>query len=313
MNNNVKPTERMKEVLDSVFSAMKDGNITAGMDGLFEGLNQTRRDTPPLEWNEAVEFTALKHPLRDLVHSDPITKRSFEKPRGYAGDAVLMDMIYGLYDSSTHSVSSVGQMIYEYLRQTDASSAVRTRRTIIARLIDEISEQRLNPRILSLACGHLREAELSESVRNRLVRKFLAIDLDRKSLEVVKQNYAVYGISAVNLSVRDIIRGKLRGERFDLVYSAGLYDYLETTVAKKLTRTLFDLLAEGGTLLITNFLPEIRSVGYMESFMDWRLIYRSEAEMVDLTSTIPRREIDKAQIFVERQENIGFVKLHKCL
>ena len=31
-----------------------------------------------------------------MLHADPMARRSFEKPRGYAGDAVLLDDLYGL-------------------------------------------------------------------------------------------------------------------------------------------------------------------------------------------------------------------------
>jgi len=302
---------RMKELLNSVFTQMREQKVENGIEALFEGLHRIRCETELHEWTTVVHSTALKHPLRELVHLDPITRRSFEKPRGYAGDAILMDMIYGLYDGSKENGSAIGHTIYEYNRQSDASSAVRTRRAMIARLIDETCEQRQNPRILSLACGHLREAELSEALQSKQVSKFLALDQDRKSLEVVRNSYSDLGIKALNVSVRDMLGGAMKLETCDLIYSAGLYDYLETKAARKLTCVLFDMLAPGGILLLTNFLPQIRSVGYMEAFMAWKLIYRTEAEIVDLISRIPRREVEKAQVFVERHENIGFVKVYK--
>ena len=42
----------------------------------------------------AVGRQILTHPLGELLHRDPFTRRGFDKPRGYAGDAVLIDYLY---------------------------------------------------------------------------------------------------------------------------------------------------------------------------------------------------------------------------
>jgi cyclopropane fatty-acyl-phospholipid synthase-like methyltransferase len=68
-------------------------------------------------------------------------------------------------------------------------------------------------------------------------------------------------VQSLNKSVRELLRDRTFEGRFDLIYSAGLYDYLEKKVATKLTDRLFELLAPGGYLLLTNFLPSIRSWG----------------------------------------------------
>ena len=64
----------------------------------------------------------------------------------------------------------------------------------------------------------------------------------------------------------------------DLAYAAGLYDYLEDDLARTLTTVLFRMLRPGGRLLIANFTPATHDAAFMETFMDWRLIYRTPAE-----------------------------------
>lgn len=66
---------------------------------------------------------------------------------------------------------------------------------------------------------------------------------------------------------------------FDFAYAAGLYDYLPDAVAVKLTRKCLSILKPGGSFLFANFSPETDVDGYMETFMNWALLLRSERDM----------------------------------
>ena len=99
--------------------------------------------------------------------------------------------------------------------------------------------------------------------------------------------------------------------RFHLIYSTGLYDYLQQTSGQRLTATLFEMLAGGGRLLVANFLPGIPGVGYMESYMDWKLVYRTRREILDLAAEIPQAQLHEVKIFAEENRNIIFLELMK--
>ena len=58
-------------------------------------------------------------------------------------------------------------------------------------------------------------------------------------------------------------------------------------------------------------IPGIRDVGYMEAFMDWRLIYRTRHDMTDLTMEIEEPEIRDLSLFTEESRNIIFLRLTK--
>lgn len=91
----------------------------------------------------------------------------------------------------------------------------------------------------------------------------------------------------------------LADQKFDLIYSAGLYDYLRYGGAKKLTKNLFDLLNPAGTLIVGNFSPanplDLRFP--MEYLYDWMLIYRDESEMYRLADSVPESEIAQMRCF----------------
>jgi hypothetical protein len=75
---------------------------------------------------------------------------------------------------------------------------------------------------------------------------------------------------------------------------------------------MFRMLRPGGNMLIANFLPTLRDIGYMEAFMDWHLIYRTRRDMVEITMDIPEPQIKQVALFAEEEhQNIIFVQVTK--
>jgi hypothetical protein len=99
--------------------------------------------------------------------------------------------------------------------------------------------------------------------------------------------------------------------QFDLVYTTGLFDYLNQSTGQHLVTTLFRMLRPGGKLVVANFLPGIRDVGFMETYMDWNLIYRNRQSMVDLTAQIDESDIRNLTLFTEENRNIIFIQVTK--
>src|SRR6185295_9427579 len=81
-------------LLDDVCEKLSCGRVEEGMNKLMPGLKARRLISDSREWAKVVEMCQW-HPLRDLIYQDPFTHRAYHKPRGYAGDAVLLDYIYG--------------------------------------------------------------------------------------------------------------------------------------------------------------------------------------------------------------------------
>ncbi len=276
----------------------------------MSGLWSLKSSATPESWQTLVS-QCVSHPLRRLIHQDPFSQRSFHKPRGYAGDAVLIDYIYSRNCrlGEADDVSPLGERIFAFNRDTPACAAVRARRDLVASVIDEICVLNNRPDILSVACGHLREAALCRSVTSGDAGRFVAMDQDEASLEVVTHELSEYGVVPVCSSIKSVFRGDLARERFDFIYSTGLYDYLDDRVANKLTARLFQMLNPGGRLLVANFLPDIWGVGYMEAFMGWNLLYRSPEQMASVASSVPESELAGKRTYIERHANIVFLEL----
>ncbi len=303
-------TAALDRVLDRVLEAVRDGSVVQGMNDLFLELQTRRLNSSELGWGQYVRL-CLRHPVREFLHQDPFTYRAFSKPRGYAGDAVMMDYIYGREECwpVPAGTSALGQRIFEYTTGSSASEAVRARRGFIADFVDDLADEVQRPHVLSVASGHLREAGLAAAVRRRRIGRYVALDADPASLEEVERSYGPFGIQAVHASVRQLLSRDLALGQFDLAYSTGLFDYLHLAAARRLSHALFRMLRPGGRLLVANFLPGIQAVGYMESYMDWRLVYRTRREMLEVADDIPQKHIRDIRLFAEENENIIFLQV----
>ena len=72
----------------------------------------------------------------------------------------------------------MGTEVYAYTVQAPACESVRARRDLIAEMIDETASVVDRPKVLSVACGHLREAGKSQALREHRIGDFLALDHD---------------------------------------------------------------------------------------------------------------------------------------
>lgn len=309
-SNGTVQTATDEEQLNQVYEKIEAGQVHEGMEDLLPKLQARRLTSTDAEWADFVR-RCLHHPLRGLFHQDPFTCRAFTKPRGYAGDAVLLDFIYGVEEGwpVPEGTSELGRKIFAYTTRSPACEGVRSRRGFIADLIDRFVDEVPRPHLLSVAAGHLREGLLCAALKRRKIGRFVALDSDPLSLQEVDRCYGAYGVEALSMSVRQLLTGRAKVGQFDLIYSTGLYDYVQQTTARRLTWSLFQMLRPGGRLVLANFLPGIRDIGYTESYMDWKLIFRTRHEMVDLTFELPEAALREVRIFTEENLNIIFLEV----
>jgi extracellular factor (EF) 3-hydroxypalmitic acid methyl ester biosynthesis protein len=63
---------------------------------------------------------------------------------------------------------------------------------------------------------------------------------------------------------------------YDVVYCAGLFDYLSDRICKRLTAIFYDLLAPEGLMITTNVHASNPSRKCMEVMLDGHLVYRND-------------------------------------
>ena len=311
----VSPT--IAALLAPALSAYDDGHYAEAVDHATLALSGMR--TRALEtggsaaWNHLIA-EIRSTPLFDIAQLDPFTSHSFKKPRGYPGDALLLDWIYRdfrLLARPQHGTE--GARLYRETIDCGPAEAVRWRRPRLADLIDDAAATKPAARVLALAAGHLREADLSVALQRGHIGEVVALDQDEQSLAEINHRYASNGmpITTVHATIRDVIAGRYQIADFDLIYSAGLYDYLPAPVAEKLTTELWAGLNPGGQLLLTNFLHGSKDRGWMAALMDWFLIYRDEGEIDAFANSIPAQQIQRKHAYLCPTGSIGYLSLRK--
>jgi extracellular factor (EF) 3-hydroxypalmitic acid methyl ester biosynthesis protein len=230
--------------------------------------------------DELPVFKAIckSHPLAQMVLEDPYARRAVEKPRGYAGDAVMLDYIYR---PGPICASAVGLAMHHATTGLSSAKSILWRRDYLAKQIGGAMERMDPTQVLAIASGQMRELDLIAPPKKRDALEIYAVDLDKVSLKECVLSYPEVNIRTIHSSAVTIRRAKLP-ETFHLVYCAGLFDYLNDATAEFLLAQLFRQLLPSGLLCVANFTPDNHGRGFMEGFMDWSLILRDEQDLLRL-------------------------------
>jgi extracellular factor (EF) 3-hydroxypalmitic acid methyl ester biosynthesis protein len=259
--------------------------------------------------------------LWNVIMSAPFMRRTNLKPRGYAGDYLMMKMLYlNQYEGD----STFSKLMHKHPVEHPAAEAVRNRRKLITQtLIQEQGRQTSSgekTRVLSVACGPAYEM-LDILVSPEACDKyhFTLLDQDKSALdaasalvrELEQTFHKKIQVTFLNESVRTMLKGSDLVEkwgRFDFIYSMGLFDYLTPPVATGILGKLYQLLDKGGNLLVGNFHVSNPSRCYMEYWLDWVLFYRSEEDFLRL---VPEKASRQAKVLFEETRVQMFLHVKK--
>jgi SAM-dependent methyltransferase len=303
----------LKEI-DSIAASHDDANPSSALvDDVAGLLFQYRRSVPWEEWREFATATFRGHDLFQTLQADPYASYSFRKPRGYPGDAVLMDFIYGSGSSGAvlERSSDLGRSIFQQISQNPAFPAIQGRRDLLARQIESACRENQWCRILAVACGHLREGGVLSKREMPPPARFVALDQDEASLVLVASEHEQSGVECLHESAIRLLSHHFDIGVFDLIYSAGLYDYLSDEFSTRLLQGLVRRLVPGGALLVANMLPDIPVCGYMEAVMDWWLIYRTPEQMAEMGKQVAAIHDVQWRVFTDDLQHIVYLEIRR--
>jgi SAM-dependent methyltransferase len=219
----------------------------------------------------------------DFVYGDYI-RWSLEKPHGYAGDFKIIEDIY----INKPKTSGFARLFDNYFMMSSISVAVRNRKDDFKDYLIELLNEKKGKkvRILDLGAGPAREVvELFNPIplfnKEEIVVDFL--DNDQRALDYCASK--LRGYVEANFLKENVVRLALKKditqvlpEKYDCIYSTGLFDYFDDRLTRRLLSNLKGILKDDGRMIISDVRDKYSnsSVHFMEWVGDWNLYYRDD-------------------------------------
>jgi extracellular factor (EF) 3-hydroxypalmitic acid methyl ester biosynthesis protein len=249
----------------------------------------------------------IKRQLHPLVLCAPFVYRTFAKPLGYAGDYEMVSMMLrDPYEGST----TYAKLLNKLYLEIPPVIAHRNRITyLVEQLCAETGRAHAEGRraqVFNLGCGPAQEVQRFIKDHDICDEADLTLlDFNDETIEntsrATEENVHLHqrrtGLSFVKKSVQQVMKESVRsvgsgGKTYDLVYCAGLFDYLSDRICRRLLEIFYDMLAPGGLLIATNVHPSNDWRNWMEYLAEWHLVYRDEAQFLQIApSSAPAENI----------------------
>ncbi len=248
---------------------------------------------------EAAHQVYARRQLQPLLLCAPFAHRAVTKPMGYAGDYGIVNMIL---DDPHQGDSLYAKILHRWFVAQPPAAAHRNRvNYLTARLQEESLRTLRSPgkkmRAYNVGAGPAKEVQ-DFMAQHALAdnAEFTLVDFNEETLTHAKsvlsasrdKNYRLTQLNFVKKSVAQLLRseGKIKNrtaaQQYELVYCAGLFDYLTDAVCQEFMDVLYDMVAPGGLLIATNVdagNPIKHWLGYV---LEWHLNYRTSGEMLAL-------------------------------
>lgn len=243
-------------------------------------------------WGEANRFpsSVLWQSTKHWLEVGSLQLRARTKPRGYAGDFQMLEMICSDYLCD----HPLGNAFDRFFQSQIAPQAVRNRTRLIAdSMVRFVRAHAATPtHVASVGSGPAIDVEralqqLTATERHNVRVTLMDMDpaalehaqgrlqplLDAGQLDCVRENL-------FRMAERDGPGGQM--EPVDFLVCSGLFDYLDDQAAVAMLSEFDRLLSPGGEMIVFNFGPANTSRDYMEWIGNWYLIYRDARSMIDL-------------------------------
>ena len=276
--------------------------------GFMQALELLRSQLDSSEWRSFARSDPVIRGWRYFLAHDPYTRWGLIKPRGYPGDATLMDFAYGhpSVDEHISSAGDIGQQIYKFTAGAPQSRSARTRVELLRQELSGLG--RAAPKsAISFAAGHARELEGAPLPSAGGLARFTAIDMDADSLATAGRAAGQRNYTPVQ---RNVIRDELGDlEQADLVYSLGLFDYLDDAAALKVLQRMLLCTAAGGRCIVANLSHDAANLGYCEAIMDWWMKTREAGDLYSLSQRALDGTALTAQVRTERHDCFEYLMI----
>lgn len=290
VSGNLEPAELLRSLAEALYPV-----VEPRLRQLFEQWEASRQSVPPEDVPAHRVFVQRElHPLTLCV---PILHRAYVKPLGYAGDYEMVNIILR---NQAEGPSTYARVMNAFIVRRDLGVAHRKRIEKLTEYLSEevrrVARQGRPLRVLNVGCGPV--AELESFLRADGLAgncQLTLLDFNAETIEYARKRMesAMDGsgrrpvVEYEQQSIMDLLRDAARGvngsarnlSKYDLVYCAGLFDYLSDRVCSRLLDLLCSWTAPGGRVVATNVHPGHHLYTVMEDLLEWHLTLRTEAQM----------------------------------
>lgn len=258
--------------------------------------------TQKLTIEEAAQLHEIIEPMLNL---DCVVGFCYLKPHGYTGDFEIIDKMY------QHWVSPKSPKFHKwdnFFHSLHSVRAVRNRKDYLVKQLTKLETKIEKPRVLDLASGPCTDLYEFFKLNPQSKIQVDCLDMDEQAINyasVICDNYVEH-ISFIN---RNAFRYRPK-HKYDLIWSAGLFDYFTDKLFLRLMANMYNNLEDGGMLVVGNFADHNPSRGAMELFGQWYLHHRSEEELFGLAQKIGVPE-NKINVFSEATKVNLFLHIEK--
>jgi extracellular factor (EF) 3-hydroxypalmitic acid methyl ester biosynthesis protein len=286
--------------------------------GLFMELEEACRQ---LEVDEVENHKQLaQRDLLPLMMASPFFNRVYSKPLGYAGDYEMVNMMFRKERSGR---TTYAQIVNDWLLNGGPPQAHRNRIFMLEKMLESAAEEahltNKCPRILNVGCGPVQELQLFIE-KNKSAHRFSfdLLDFNAETLAYAKRQIeaisagrseapkVTYILKTVQELLRQAIEMPANSQSYDIIYCAGLFDYLSDRVCAKLVKLFFQWCEPGGRVIVTNVHSSNPVKGLMEHVMEWHLVMRDESDMLRLAP-----ENESAKIYTDETGINVFLEIVK--
>src|SRR5512133_2439809 len=183
-----------------------------------------------------------------------------------------------------------------FFHNQPAAKAVRNRKKFFIRTLMNLVAEKKNARVLILGSGPATDVFEFLSASGRKDITFDLVDLDQNAIDYSMKKNEIFKDQITFNHVNALRYTPFKF--YDLIWTAGLFDYFKDKHFAYLIRKYYNNLTEDGRLIIGNFNTKNPTKNMMEKIIEWVLILRSESDLFRITTDTG---VDKELVSVDSE------------
>jgi len=299
---NTKPLILNKDLVENTSAFLKYLVKNGGPE-----LQEYEKFTSIVNSLDASDVDDFRKEISAILNENTLIGHGYVKPYGYPGDFTLIDKIYR-FDVNQDTQYKNWDLFFQ---NQPGAFAVRNRKEFFIEYCRNLVLRKENAKVLILGSGPA--SDVHEFLTNFSGGNNINIDL------------IDFDQSAINFSMEknkkfngQVSYNKVNALRYnsyklyDLIWSAGLFDYFKDKHFTFLIRKYINCLTEDGEMVISNFSTRNPTKRLMEVLSDWYLNLRTESDLYRIASDA---NVNKELVSIDK-EPLGinlFLKIRKNL